>query len=374
MNPAQDKNRNVLVVGINDLFLGGAQRLVVDVLNQHTFANSQVHLITFISNSAREELLRELPTQVKHHRVEFHNLFDFRGWCRLYKTLSHIRPNVVWSHFYFSNTVFRLLKLFFGYRVIVVEHNTYTWKTFIQRVTDWALAHVTYKIVAVSDSVALFTAAQEHISPDKFLVIQNGVDVERLTLGIEDIGANAAKLALGVPSDRKYVINVARLSSQKNHKLLIEAFSVFFKQNFGYDLLIVGAGPERHALEQLVDRFKLSGHVHFLGARMDVGLCYRAADFFVLTSHIEGFALVCIEAMSFGLPVISTRVAGPDSYIIDGENGYLTSFDAQEIADNMYALATSSDLENMRLSAKRTADNYTIDKTADAYSNLFWVK
>lgn len=371
MIPGQ-KNRTI-VVGMNDFFVGGGQRLVADILKQPFFECDNVHLVTFMHDERREVLLSELPKHIVHHRINFSHLMDIGGWWRLYRLLLKIQPEIVWTHFFFSNTVFRTLRLFFRYRVIAVEHNTYVWKTWFHRVIDRILSFFTYKIVAVSQTVANFTSKQEHIPIGKFIVIPNGVDLKRLAAETEELSKDEIKQSLGLGRERSYIINVGRLSTQKNHQLLIEAFDIFAKKNFNYDLLIIGEGPERVVLEKMVREKELANRVRFLGARMDVSRWYVASDFFVLTSKIEGFALVCIEAMSFGLPVISTKVAGPDVYIVNDQNGYLATADPADIAGKMLLLATLDQeaLSAMRASAKKTAEEYDIKKTAHAYSDLF---
>ncbi len=358
---------------MNDFFIGGGQRLVLDILKQPVFDEDNIHLITFVRDEKREELLRELPSYIMYHRIDFPHILSIKGWWKLYRLLRKIKPDIVWAHFYFSNTVFRIVGLFLGYPTVIVEHNTYVWKSWLQRTVDRILSKSTYRIVAVSNTVADFTSEQEHIPRDKFLVIPNGVDLRRLAAETEGLSKDDAVRILGLPTGYKYVINVARLSSQKNHRLLIESFAIFAKKYTEYALIIVGEGPEQEVLERLVQAKDLGGRVHFLGSRMDVGVCYLASDFFVLTSKIEGFALVCIEAMSFGLPVVSTRVAGPDTYIIDAENGYLAASEPTELAEKM-TLVVSGDqqsLRAMRETARETAQIYDIERTVESYNILF---
>jgi len=202
---------HTIVVGINDLFVGGAQRLVIDVLKQPIFSDTEVHLVTFLEDVSRENFRAQLPVHVHYHHIPFPHHLSPIGWWRLGRLIARVRPQAVWTHFFFSNTVYRILQPFFGYRVVAVEHNTYTWKRWTHRLVDRALAHVTYRIVAVSRTVAEFTARQERISIEKFEVIPNGVNVADIKARVADLSREDALRSIKLPTDCRYVLNVARL-------------------------------------------------------------------------------------------------------------------------------------------------------------------
>lgn len=117
---------------------------------------------------------------------------------------------------------------------------------------------------------------------------------------------------------------VARLSPEKGHKLLIEAFAEAFDGAADARLRLVGDGPSRPGLEELADRLGVAARIDFAGALS--AECVRAemeaADALVLASEKETFGVVVIEALACGLPVVSTASGGPD-HLIDAGNGLL---------------------------------------------------
>ncbi len=119
-------------------------------------------------------------------------------------------------------------------------------------------------------------------------------------------------------------INVAYLNKNKNHELLIQAFSQNFRNNTKYKLQIIGNGPEMDNLKQLCHKEQIN-NVEFLAYQNqeEVSKYLGLADYFVLSSKSETFGLVLIEAMSCGLPVISTRCGGPESIVTDSQLGIL---------------------------------------------------
>jgi CDP-glycerol glycerophosphotransferase len=116
----------------------------------------------------------------------------------------------------------------------------------------------------------------------------------------------------------KTFINIARLSPEKDHKKLIYAFSKVLEKEKKSKLIIIGDGPLRVELQQLVKKLSLKGRVLLLGQKFNPMPYLKASDCFVLSSNYEGQGLVLLEAMVLGIPVISTDISGPRSVIKDG--------------------------------------------------------
>jgi L-malate glycosyltransferase len=88
-------------------------------------------------------------------------------------------------------------------------------------------------------------------------------------------------------------------------------------------LVLVGEGPERAKIEELIRQGRLEANVRLLGLRKDIGRLLHAADVFLLTSISEGIPLTLIEAMAARLPVVATRVGGVGEIVEDGDTGLL---------------------------------------------------
>jgi len=118
------------------------------------------------------------------------------------------------------------------------------------------------------------------------------------------------------------ILTVGRLDENKNHRLLIEAFSNIKNKN--YQLIIVGDGVLRRECEALVSKLGITNTVQFTGNVQNVWDYYNKAKIFAFTSNSEGFPNALLEAFSFGLPCISTDCpSGPSEFIIPNKNGFL---------------------------------------------------
>jgi GalNAc-alpha-(1->4)-GalNAc-alpha-(1->3)-diNAcBac-PP-undecaprenol alpha-1,4-N-acetyl-D-galactosaminyltransferase len=126
-----------------------------------------------------------------------------------------------------------------------------------------------------------------------------------------------------VASEKKnYIVSLGRLSKEKGHNFLIQAFAKINKT--GWTLHLIGDGPMRPELEDLTKSLGIENKVIFHGHMKDFSLLFSESKIFVLPSLSEGFPNALIEAMSVPLACISSDcIAGPRDIICNGENGLL---------------------------------------------------
>ena len=123
---------------------------------------------------------------------------------------------------------------------------------------------------------------------------------------------------------KKIILASGRLHKVKQFDLLIKAYSRIKDSYLNWDLVILGEGKERKLLESMVLDYSLSKRVFLPGEVGNIYEWYERADLFVLSSLIEGFPNVLLEAMSYGVPSISFDCnTGPSDMIKQGVNGLL---------------------------------------------------
>ena len=197
--------------------------------------------------------------------------------------------------------------------------------------------------------------------------IPNGVDIDRFTPLPTNQRIEVVR-DLGL-EDGLHAVFAGRFVPEKNLDLLVRAWSDVRKRIPQAKLLLIGSGEEENKLKSLA-----GNGVEFVG-RVDNVLTYlQVADLFLLPSSAEGLSNALLEAMSVGLPIISTNVGGAADLITNGENGWLIQPDSsKELVDSV--VSVFSDQQNSRnvgLKARMTVtQSYSLDLVADQLSKLY---
>lgn len=175
------------------------------------------------------------------------------------------------------------------------------------------------------------------------------------------------------PRGSKIVLAAGRLTAAKGFDILIRAWASVSPIFPDWRLRILGDGEERAALMRLVSELELSSTVSLPGMQLDMVSAYQNASVFCLSSHYEGFALVLLEAMAFGLPIVASDCeTGPRELIRDGENGLLVQAgDACALADGLIRIIRDGALAHTLGETGRTvAKQYSLDRIRNAWIEL----
>lgn len=199
---------------------------------------------------------------------------------------------------------------------------------------------------------------------DKVKVIHCGVDEEFLGR------------PLTPPPQARRLVCIGRLSEQKGQLVLIEAAARLAKEGQSFEIVLIGDGPMRRALEEAIrhheiqDRVRIAGWMDS-GAVRDELLKSRAL---VMPSFAEGLPVVIMEAMALGRPVISTSIAGIPELVKDQINGWLIpAGSADALADAMRCAldAPSEQLATMGAAgAAAVAEQHDAKKEAEKLAQL----
>jgi glycosyltransferase involved in cell wall biosynthesis len=173
------------------------------------------------------------------------------------------------------------------------------------------------------------------------------------------------------------LVNVGRLSEQKGQLLLVEAAAKLQEQGYDFELVIVGDGPLRSAIEQRIGELGLGERVRLAGvlSNSDVRQELLAARALVLPSFAEGLPVAIMEALALGRPVISTYIAGIPELVQPGINGWLVPPGAvTPLVDAMAEVLTAdpSELDHMgRAGAELVAQQHGACTEAHKLARLF---
>jgi glycosyltransferase involved in cell wall biosynthesis len=161
---------------------------------------------------------------------------------------------------------------------------------------------------------------------------------------------------------KNLVLSVGRLDEIKGHPDLISACAILRDKNFDFECVIVGEGPMRSELEKLVTSCRLEEYVKLIGAlpQEEIVTCYQSAWVFALPcvtvndGRQDGLPNVLMEAMSCGLPVITTKCTAQTELIEHDRNGLLIStHQPEELADAIMELCEDTELRELLRSNAR---------------------
>lgn len=170
-------------------------------------------------------------------------------------------------------------------------------------------------------------------------------------------------------ADSRLLLAVGRLTHAKGFDILLRAWAIAAPRIPGWRLRIAGEGEERNALEALSASLAISESVDMPGATSSIEAEYRQAGAFCLSSRYEGFGLVLIEAMAFGLPVVSTACeTGPKELLRHGTNALVVPPEnAAALANAIVSLCIDDDLKRRlaaggKLVAEKFDQNLILEK------------
>jgi len=318
------KKNKKLVGIIHQLTMGGAERMMVQILNHFVSTGVEVHLILFKNIGIHKE---SLNSKIIIHDLDTSSVTRGIGKClwQVYK----IQPNIVFSgigHVNISLAFFiPLMKMVLPQsRWISRETNIVSLK--VKKEKYPKIFNFLYKTVYQNYDVVIAQSKdmQDDLkinypkSAKKSLVINNPVNIESIQALV------SKEMAFKFEEDKIYLLTVGELRKTKRQDLLLEAFA---KLPLEYRLIIVGTGKEEEALKELASSLGIDSRVYFEGYQHNPFSYMAQADLFVLTSEHEGFPNVLLEANSLGTPIVAFNCQGGISEIIEeGINGFSVPF------------------------------------------------
>jgi glycosyltransferase involved in cell wall biosynthesis len=221
-------------------------------------------------------------------------------------------------------------------------------------------------VVPLSDT--LYSALKKRGSLGaKLHLIANGVDLSEI-----DTAQRVAAPIMEMRQSGGFIIGyIGQLISRKGLNCLLRAFAAWERP--GKQLVLVGEGPQRDALEALSRILGIDDSVQFVGFQSERIAWLRGFDVFVLPSHLEGIPRCLMEAMAAAVPVIASDIPGCRDIVIDGETGQLFAVD--DAAGLTRALERSTDVQASKKMAEAglayVRAHHSAQAMAAQYATLF---
>lgn len=356
---------------IDGLTFGGAETLLRDLA---VGLEKRGYRIT-VGYSTPGPFVEELAGRgVKLIHLRRFALIDPLFMFRMFRLMQHDPPQIVHTHLFKSDFHGRLAARLAGVPVVVSTlHNNDSWARYwILGHVYGATAHFADRLIAVSPEVREYHIRKTGVSPDKIIVIENGVDVS--TFSGHDEDARSIRTEFGIPDEAVLFGIIGRLKPQKDLPTFLRAAAEILRQRPDARFLVVGDGPLKDELESMAKQLNLLSSLVFTGMRKDVPAIMKAIDVLVLSSLWEGLPVILLEAMASARPVVSTAVDGVKGVAVPDETALLVEPGSpEELAEACLRLAGDLNLrERMgRAGLKRVTEFYSMEAMTDRISGLY---
>lgn len=363
-------HRLKLVHVVGNLGFGGAERFVVDLCNEIAKNQSyEVAIIALCENREENPFIKDISGNVKYLTFGKKKGFSLSVLMRLTLWLKLRKPDVVHTHMNSSEylTLYRLISwrtLFFHtiHNIAEVECPGSLLKSFRRLFYRYG------KVIPVTISDNGRSTFRSYYGLDNDVLIENGRPPLKYS-------SELFQLAGQYRSDESsfLLVNVGRISAEKNQLLLIQAVKRFNALELKKcKLLIIGQVQDEQLYKQLLTEAGADQYIEFLGPRKNVADYLMLAHVFCLSSEFEGMPISLIESFEQGCVSLCTPVGGIPQMIEDGVTGFLSRDLTVEGYGDALKRAVSSDADQISGNVLREfREKYHIGISADKHLRAY---
>lgn len=368
----------VLEVNVDDQGRSGVYSLIVNVIkNKPKDIDIDIAAFENFENTANLNELAQYGTNVKYVGYSGNKLIkQYKIYKNLLRYLKQNKYDCVHIHSDVANKLYiagkaakkaGISKIIFHSHASEVDGNYRKIKRQLHKLTRRKLKDIGTRFVACSDVAAKWM--YPNINSQDITIINNGIDLDKFRFNSKVRQQVRKKLKL---NDNLIIGHIGRFSYQKNHQYIIEIFSKLVLHEPKARLLLVGEGPDREVIENLVKEKNLENNVIFYGLSNHVEKLLQAMDIFILPSHFEGLPIVGVEAQTAGVPVIFSDQISKESKLTN--NVTFLPIKANNISQWVTTIEKYKDYSiNIRLNAYKMVKNkkFDIDSTIQEFVSLY---
>ena len=346
---------------------GGSERVMSIVANKMQERGYEVEIVCLNDQIVFYPINEGIKITHVEVEAETKSLPKKLWWFRKY--IQKTQPDVVIAFMVSVYTVTLLALMGIDIPVISSVRNDPAYSNLRKKITRKILLPRSAHVVVQTQQIKEFF--NKNIQK-KTTVIYNPVNEQVFEVKGERLKVNDERL--------NRIVSVGRLYPQKDQKTMIEAFAKVSKRYPDWSLTIFGEGPEREALESLVERLKVKDKVLLPGRSENIIDELNKSKIFCLSSVYEGMSNALVEAICVGLPIVTTKVSGTEELIKDGENGFIVNIgDKEAMAKALVKIIEDENLQNQfaeknKAQAIKFETNTIVDQWEDLVNSVVRLK
>lgn len=368
---------------IDNLDLGGVQTLLPSILTPLQKKDPTVeHVVAYIKDGPRRTLIEDAGFRTVHLK-QYLPRYPFCLLPQLLFLVLREKPSIIHALLPHGWFIGRLIGWITRVPVVCSVHGFLDYKEYgrYPRVGMRLMGHLAARYITAHQEgkKALMTHQNRFLAPARVTTIYNGADVEQLRH--RAYSQPRTRKEFGIADDAFLIGCVSRLSPEKSVDTLLKAFArlkekcISSGQLRPLQLCIVGDGNEWNKLHSLAQTLGINQDTFFLGQQENPLPFYPLFDCSVLPSQFEGgFAMVLLEAMSLGTPLVMTHRHKSHELITQGENGFFVPVnDFEALCEKLYIMLTSPEVREKfsENGTKLMQGTYSSDRMATEYLQTF---
>ena len=201
-------------------------------------------------------------------------------------------------------------------------------------------------------------------------VIPNFIDIDKYK-AVESNDACHFRKSIA-PNGERILVHISNFRPLKRVQDVVKIFSLI-REEIPSKLLLIGDGPDRSECERISRDLNIYDHIKFMGKQDSIAELLSISDIFLMPSQSESFGLSALEAMSCGIPAITSSVGGLPELNLHGETGYIAEIgDTKRMA--RYAIElfkNEKKLKQFKANARKRAEEFKTEKIIPMYENFY---
>ncbi len=353
-----------------DMYTGGAQKFCIDVCNELAEnSNNEVILCSIEKlNDGQKIMYDKISSKVKFISLDKQGKSPFIAF-KIMKMIFSIKPDI--THTHTRAQIFSAFGLLlYGKPNIHTIHSVAHKETTKWRLKFYKFLYDYFNFTPVSISDQVLKSALDLYGQKYDVKIDNGV--QRLQKTPEFDRTKQFIESLKKDKNTKIFVSIGRFYSVKNQELLIDAFEAMIEEGVDAHLLILGSldiVPDY--AKKCQNKIKTPSRIHLLGEKGNVSDYLLESDALCFSSIYEGLPMAIIEAMSVGIPTVSTPVGGIPDVVSDSAIGYLSKDMSVNAYKEVLKRIIVEDSINKESLIEHYNKHYTIQKCTEQYLKLY---
>lgn len=363
---------------VGGMGLGGTETFLMNVYRSINKGKVQFDFIVYDSNkhnSFYEEEIKKLGGRIYYLpnptlKKPYKSILEIR------KILKETSYNAVHAHTKY-NSGLALFTAWLCKVKIRIAHSHNTGGDYSSSILYKVYQKVMFIIINTfgTDFLACSKEAAKHLFTKsniekRYSFVPNAVDFNIFfNLSLKE--SRGFKNTLGI-SEGDYVVgHVGRYGKAKNHRFIIKMFAALLKKNSNFCLVLIGDGPSRLEIQEMIESLGISSKVRVLGQRNDVPKLMSIMDVFILPSIYEGLGIVLLEAQAMGLPCVVSENIQPEADMGMNLINWINLNNLDNWVDNIIRLKENKIHDKEKIQNVIEHSPYVLNKVVEKFHELY---